>query len=145
MESHSVTGWLNSLREGDDRAANQIWNRFFQRLTAVASRQLRGGPARIVEGEDVALDALDSLCRRMDAGEFPNLNDRDELWRLLLTMTENKARNQVRHELAQKRGAGKVRGDSVFFSTKTSDKQGGFDHFASIEPSPKRSPTCPRS
>lgn len=137
MQSHSVTGWLHSLRDGDDIAAEQIFNLFFQRLVTAAARQLRGGPTRIVEGEDVALDAIDSFCRRVGAGEFPDLKDRHDLWRLLLTITENKARNQIRHEMAQKRGAGGVRGDSVFFSAAESERRGGFDQFASIEPTPE--------
>ena len=137
MQSHSVTGWLHSLRDGDELAAQEIWNRFFQKLVTVAARQLRGGPSRVVDGEDVALDVLDSFCRRMEAGEFPNLKDRDELWRLLLAIAENKARNQIRHELAQKRGAGAIRGDSVFFARSEAANDGGFDRFAAIDPTPE--------
>lgn len=136
MQSHSVTGWLHSLRDGDEVAAEELWNRFFRRLSTAAARKLRQGSVRVVEGEDVALDALDSFCRRMDAGEFPELHDRDGLWRLLLTMTENKAINQIRHERAQKRGAGQVRGDSIFFAAGPGEQAGGFDRFASIEPTP---------
>ena len=136
MQSHSVTGWLQQLRDGDESAAEAIWKRFYQRLVTVAARRLGSGRTRVADGEDVALDALDSFCRRVEAGAYPNLNDRDELWRLLLTITENKAFNQIRKEGAEKRGGGNVRGDSVFFCDNES-AAGGFDRFDGLDPTPE--------
>lgn len=137
VQSNSVTGWLHSLRDGDEAAAEKVWERFFHRLVTAAARQLRRGVNRVADEEDVAVDVFDSFCRRIQTGAYPNLSDRDELWRLLLTITENKARNQIRHERAQKRGAGGVRGDSVFYARAESANAPGFDRFSSIDPTPE--------
>jgi len=39
-------------------------------------------------------------------GRFPQLDDRDSLWRLLVVITANKAIKQLKHEQRQKRGGG---------------------------------------
>jgi DNA-directed RNA polymerase specialized sigma24 family protein len=59
--------------------------------------------------EDAALSAFDSLCAGLARGQFPNLADRDDLWRLLVVITTRKVQAQARRQLRQKRGAGQVR------------------------------------
>ena len=61
----------------------------------------------------MAAAAFASFYRGVEANRFAQLNDRDDLWQILLVLTERKALNQIRHELAQRRGAGKVVGESV--------------------------------
>jgi DNA-directed RNA polymerase specialized sigma24 family protein len=58
--------------------------------------------------EDVALSAFNSFLRGVEAGRFPQLADRDDLWRLLLVITERKAIYVIAHERRVKRGGGKV-------------------------------------
>jgi DNA-directed RNA polymerase specialized sigma24 family protein len=41
-------------------------------------------------------------------GRFPQLADRDDLWRLLVVITTRKVRAQARRRLRQKRGGGQV-------------------------------------
>ncbi len=52
----------------------------------------------------MALSAFDSFCRNAERGCFPQLTDRDSLWRLLVVLTARKAAHQVRDETRQKRG-----------------------------------------
>jgi DNA-directed RNA polymerase specialized sigma24 family protein len=47
----------------------------------------------------VALSAFDSFCRAAEAGRFPRLDDRDDLWQVLLVITARKA-----CDLAQREG-----------------------------------------
>ena len=61
----------------------------------------------------MALSAFDSFCRGVAAGRFPQLDDRENLWRLLVILTARKAFDQVRDERRQKRGGGAVSGESV--------------------------------
>ena len=63
----------------------------------------------MADEEDVALSALDSFCRAAREGRFPDLADRDGLWRLLLQMTVHKAMNLARHERRQRRGEGRAK------------------------------------
>jgi DNA-directed RNA polymerase specialized sigma24 family protein len=105
----SVTACIDQLRAGDRAAAQPLWQGYFKRLVDLAHRKLRGAPRGMADEEDVALSAFDSFCRGAEQGRFPQLSDRDDLWHLLLVITERKAIDLVNHEKAQKRGKGLVR------------------------------------
>jgi DNA-directed RNA polymerase specialized sigma24 family protein len=120
----SVSGWIGQLREGDDQAAAQLWQRYFQRLVSLARVALRGTPRRVANEEDVALSAFDSFCRGVEQGCFPELRDRDGLWRLLVVLTARKAGHLRRDQARQKRGGGAVL------------DQADFDQVVSQEPTP---------
>src|SRR4029077_3733650 len=105
----SVTHWLRLLQAGDHRAAQPLWERYFQLLVFRGRASLRGSPHHAADEEDVALGAFDSFCRGAEQGRFPNLNDRHDLWRLLVLLTAGKVARLVRGEFRQKRGGGRVR------------------------------------
>ena len=104
----SVTCWLGPLRAGDPAAAQQLWERYFHQLVGLARQRLRGARRRAADAEDVALSAFDSFYRAAEAGRFPQLADRESLWRLLVTVTARKAAHLVRDEGRQKRVGGAV-------------------------------------
>ena len=58
----------------------------------------------MADEEDVALSVLDSFCRAAQDGRFPDLADREGLWRLLLHKTVHKAIDLARHEKRLRRG-----------------------------------------
>ena len=105
MPDHSVTHWLDRLKSGDPAAAGPLWDRYFPVLVDLARARLRAFPRRVADEEDVALSAFDSFCRDAAAGRLPRLNDRDDLWRVLLLITGQKAIDLVRRETAARRGA----------------------------------------
>ena len=102
----SVTRWFGQLQAGDPAAAQQLWERYFRRLVGLARLKLRNAPRRAADEEDVALSAFNSFCRNAERGLFPQLSDRDSLWRLLVVLTVRKAQHLVRDETRQKRGGG---------------------------------------
>jgi DNA-directed RNA polymerase specialized sigma24 family protein len=104
----SVTRWLAPLQAGDETAVGQLWQRYFSRLVGLARLKLRAAPRRAADEEDVALSAFDSFCRQAEAGQFPQLSDRDSLWRLLAVVTARKAFRLIRDENRAKRGGGVV-------------------------------------
>ncbi len=106
----SVTHWIADLRAGDRDAAAPLWERYFDRLVRLAHAKLRARRATgaLADGEDAALNAFDNFCRGVAAGRFPSLADRNELWRLLVTITARKALNQLQHERRDKRGGGRL-------------------------------------
>ena len=109
----SVTGWIDRIKDGDGGAADPLWQRYFERLVALARKKLGRG-RRVADEEDVALSAIHSLCAGAAEGRFHVLSDRASLWRLLVMLTARKAAAQIQHQNRQKRGGGRVRGDSVF-------------------------------
>ena len=137
MESHesipSVTRWIAALKEGDDQAASALWQRYFDRLVGLARRKLGATPRRAADEEDVALSVFRCLCDGAARGRFPVLTDRDDLWRLLTTLTIHKAIDQKRRAAGKKRGGGQVRGESVFGG----DEGAGLDNFVAEEPTPE--------
>lgn len=98
----SISHWLDGLRKGDSLAAQELWNRYFARLVAVAQARL-SNLSREASGEDVALSALKSVMIGVRENRFPDLADRSSLWPLLVTITARKSVSEVRRQLAQKR------------------------------------------
>src|SRR5262245_64764290 len=79
----SVTRWLDLLQAGKSEAVQALWERYFHRLVGLARKKLQDAPRRAADEEDVALSAFDSFCRHAEEGRFPQLADRDSLWRIL--------------------------------------------------------------
>jgi DNA-directed RNA polymerase specialized sigma24 family protein len=104
----SVTYWIEQLKAGDAVAAQQLWERYFRHLVTLARGRLLGTRRCAADEEDVALSAFDSFCRGAERGQFPHLSDRDDLWRLLVTLTAHKASHLRRDAQRQKRGGGAV-------------------------------------
>jgi DNA-directed RNA polymerase specialized sigma24 family protein len=105
----SITYLIGLLKEGDRAAAQPLWDAYFSRVVALARAKLRGAARRAADEEDVALSAFDSFCRRAEQGQFPRLDDRDDLWQLLFVLTVRKAIGLVRHEGRTVRGGGRLR------------------------------------
>ena len=104
----SVTFWIGQLKAGDPAAAQRLWQGYFQRLVGLARKRLQGAARRVADEEDVALSAFDSFCRGAARDHFPRLNDRDDLWQLLVMITARKAVDLRQHEGRRKRGGGAV-------------------------------------
>ena len=134
----SVTHCLGKLRDGDESAAEFLWDRYFQRLVRLAQSRLAGRlPQRAADAEDVALSAFATFCRRTERGEV-RPGDRDNLWALLARITVRKAALLVRHECRQKRGGGAVRGESIWMGNGDQhDDEGGIEQVLDSEPTPE--------
>ena len=126
----SVTALLEHLRAGEHAAAQPLWERYYPRLVGLARERLRGTPRRAADEEDVALSAFDSFCRGVEQGRFPDLKDRDGLWALLVLITVRKAADLVHYNRRDRRGGGRVRGDSALAGP---DGDTGSDGLAQIE------------
>jgi DNA-directed RNA polymerase specialized sigma24 family protein len=134
----SVTHWLGQLQAGDHAAAQQLWERYYHRLVGLARQKLRAAPRRVADEEDVALSAFASFCRGAEAGRFPQLRDRDDLWRLLFTLTARKAFDLVRDQRRLKRGGGAVRGESALLGPEgPAGEEAGLEQVLGREPTPE--------
>jgi len=133
--SEIVSQWLLHLAEGDSNAAQKIWNDYFGKLVRLARRKLEGIPNRDSDEEDVALSAMNSFYQGLAQHKFDHLHNRDDLWKLLVTITVRKAAARRRSYFAQKRGGGLVRGESIF--KREEDEQGGLANILGTEPTPE--------
>ena len=94
----SVTHWIGQFNGGDrDAAARALWERYFVKLVRFARKKLEDLPRPVADEELVALSAFKSFCLAAERGRFPNLADRNELWRLLLWITASKAKDLRRY------------------------------------------------
>lgn len=135
---NDVTEWISQLGHGDQQAAEAIWQEYFGRLVQYARRKLEGVARRSADEEDVALSAMYSFCRGMEAGRFAKVDDREDLWKLLVTITARKACAQRRREMAAKRGEGRIRGESFFGNGNADQSQNfGIGNVLGAEPTPE--------
>jgi DNA-directed RNA polymerase specialized sigma24 family protein len=128
----SVTVWIAQLKAGDTAAAERLWEGYFRRLVGLARQRLRGQPLAAADEEDVALSAFDSFCRGAERGRFPRLDDRDDLWQLLVLLTARKASRLIAHERRLKRGGGAVHHASAL----AEDEEAGLVEVIGREPTP---------
>jgi DNA-directed RNA polymerase specialized sigma24 family protein len=124
LHENSVTVWIDGIKAGDGTDIQRLWDRYFERLVRLASSRLPAHGRRSFDEEDVALSAFQSFCDRAGRGQFPQLSDRDDLWRLLGTITVRKALNTIRHQNRQKRGGGRVLGESALHAGEDADGEG---------------------
>ena len=103
--------------------AERIWQKFFPRLMRFAKTRITHLRTGAFDEEDIALSAIKSFFRCMEAGKYQAIEGDDELWRLLVTITSRKITAQLRRQMAAKRANEHT--ESVF-----GDADGAHDSFA---------------
>ncbi len=131
----SVTSWLERLRAGDDLAANKLFQIYFERLVHLARAHLSRAVCRAANEEDVAQSAFISFFRGAADGRFSDLHNRDDLWRLLFTLTLRKARDLANRERRKKQDARRTIRE-VDLLDLVGQPGAGLDGLASPEPPP---------
>jgi DNA-directed RNA polymerase specialized sigma24 family protein len=138
LSDGSVTRWIHQAKVGDEVAAQRLWERYYCRLIRLALKKLRGSRRRAADEEDVVLSAFDSFCRGARQGRFPHLCDRNNLWPLLVIITARKAFDLRQHENRQKRGGGKVGGESALAGPPAQSlSAAGFEQVVGKSPTPE--------
>jgi DNA-directed RNA polymerase specialized sigma24 family protein len=132
----SVTRWIRKAKAGEEDAVQRLWERYFPQLVTLCQKRLRGHPRRVADEEDVALSVFDSFCQRAARGRFPQLQDRDDLWRLLVVIAARKAINLVHHDHGQRRGGQRVVGESDLPIAGNGADVPGLEQIIGREPTP---------
>jgi DNA-directed RNA polymerase specialized sigma24 family protein len=134
--TQSVSTCIGHLKIGDLNAAQELWNRYASRLAEIARRKLRDAPVTIADEDDIAASVFRSVCRGAAAGRFADINNRDDLWWLLLAITKQKVVDQIRYESAQKRGRGNVRLEVDVSSSASGEPTFSLDDLVGDSPTP---------
>lgn len=129
-----VSLWIDELKRGEDSAARKIWNHYVEQLYEVARKKLRPGTRRVYDEQDAAQSAFHALCAGVSAGRFPDLADRTNLWRLLLTITSRKICNRHRYDYQEQRDIRRTHTDSVFLNP---GQSGFINRLPAHQPSPE--------
>ncbi|MCG6155945.1 ECF-type sigma factor [Rubinisphaera margarita] len=133
----SISLMIDQLQQGETAAQAELWNRYFERLVPLARKRLGGASRRVSDEEDVALSVMNNFLNGAARGQFPHLKDRENLWALLIVMTQRKVTDQVRHQHAKKRGGRNVRGESIFMKAGDAGANAGWDVFLGEDPTPE--------
>lgn len=106
MESSSIDSeslvLLNRWKAGDRQAAEEIFTRYVQRLTALARMRLSERMQRRVDADDVVQSTYRTFFRHARSGRY-ELKQSGDLWRLLAAITIRKSLGQVEYHQAEKR------------------------------------------
>ena len=101
--SNSTTFWVSQMKVGNRDAAKELWERYHRRLLNLARKGLSRQTRTIADEDDIAQSAFASFFRAAEQGRFPKLDDRTDLWRLLLVITQRKISKRLRYENRKKR------------------------------------------
>ena len=110
---------------------------YYRELVELARARFGTTPRRVADEEDVALSVLRCLYEGAARGQFAELVNRGELWQLLAAITGRKVIDQQRRLNQQKRGGGRVRGDSVMHGNDDDRSSVGFDQFGGDAATPE--------
>jgi RNA polymerase sigma factor (sigma-70 family) len=110
-----------------------IWQRYFQALVALARRKLAPRLRRREDEEDVVQSMYKSFCLRQQRGDF-DLENRDDLWKLLVTMTFRKVRNLVQRQGRARRDYRREQAGALPAGT---EEEGLLEILASKDPTPE--------
>lgn len=100
----SITRLIPDVQRGDSLAIDQLWQRYVARVRGVVRPVVAGLAPGAGDEEDVAQSAFRAFFDAAANNGTVQLESRDELWRLLVTISRRKATDRVRHELRDRRG-----------------------------------------
>ncbi len=102
----SVANLLNKLRSDDPSARNQaaaeIWKAYSHQLLVLARNHLNGRIRLREDENDVLQSMYKSFCQRLQRGRF-TFENREDIRKLLVAMTRNKARKAARRHQRENR------------------------------------------
>lgn len=135
-EEGSVSRWLPKLPKGDGRAQEEVFSRYFDRLSELAHKKLLGATiVRHADGNDVASQAFERFFAATERGAFHELKNRQDLWKALVSIATHIAVDAVRSELAIKRGkGGTVANTDVAKNSDSGRNRGPIENCADVEP-----------
>ncbi len=102
--TQSSTELIDRWRQGDQQAADALYQRYIDRLSEIVNARLSQRFRSRLDADDVVQSVCRTFFRRVAEGQFQFDQD-DEVWKLLVTISLNKLRNQIRHHSAARRDA----------------------------------------
>lgn len=100
MENEDSAKLLAKWQDGDEAAANEIFNRYVRRLTALARTHMSDKLQKRLDADDVVQSVFRSFFDQSARYVHRRAGD---LWRLLASITVNKVRSQAQFHQAAKR------------------------------------------
>lgn len=110
--SDTITLCIDKFRQGHSSAANTLWKHLQSHLLRLAKTNLSPAIRRTYDEDDVAQSAFMCLCQGLSAGQFPELNHRNELERLVSVIALRKISARCDYMAGERRNASRVIGET---------------------------------
>ncbi len=127
----SVTECIYRAQQGESLAQHQLWERYLQRLLGIARNRLRGVADAVIDADDVVIKAFHEFLAGVERGQFSKLENRQDLWQILIMLIGRKTIDEKRRANTSKRGAHLRAMEVVEFGHESLIQE-----FASSDPSP---------
>src|SRR5262245_28835758 len=102
---------IERCRAGDQDAARVLFDSFVERLLPLARRRISQRLASRVDAEDIVQSVFRTFFARLKEDQF-EIENHDDLFRLLVRITVHKTLRQIAHHRAAKRNPGQEMGQS---------------------------------
>jgi DNA-directed RNA polymerase specialized sigma24 family protein len=135
IEHNSVTQWIHDLKQNSDYAAQKLYSRYITRLMLLGRRKLGDASRREADEEDLALVVLGNFFQGVKEGRFPKLVDRNDLWQVLVMLTERKAVDHKRRVWSTKRRS--LGESAIGIGADTDSPVGGIQEVIGSVPTPE--------
>jgi hypothetical protein len=99
-----ITEYLQAFKRGDAGRLNDILSVYWSRLVAHCNARLSHRFKTQQEGEDFAIQAFQNLAEGIKHRTWPRLENRNDLWQVLLQAANCRIKDFVRQQMAAKRG-----------------------------------------
>ncbi len=139
-EPGSVSLLIQAYKDRGDLAAfTTLWQRYIDKLLVVARTKLGRMPRGTANEDDIGQVVFSSLHDAVQNGQYPDLNDRDDLWQILLNLAERKTIDWKRFQGRDRRDFRRTVGESAADGIKSDASQasGGIANVACPEPTPE--------
>lgn len=100
---------IERFKAGSESAATDLFDRYCERLMALARRRIGQRMAGRIDPEDVIQSAFRTFFTRVRDDKF-TFQDQSDLFKVLVRLTVNKTLRQIAHHRAAKRDPGKEAG-----------------------------------
>lgn len=108
-----VTVWLRQLEAGDAQAAECLYEHFCTRLQGLVRERIPAAIRGAYDQDDASVSAFHSVFLGIRQQRY-QFGDRNDFWRLLLTIAERKIGKRVRYETRDKRDVRRLEQNSIF-------------------------------
>ena len=132
----SVSDLIAELKQQPSQeAAQQIYQRYIGRLVRRAKSLLGDAPRGAADEEDIATRAINDLFAGIEEGRFPRLDDRQDLWQVLMMLMHRRVVDHLRKYGPE---AALLQGESVLHGVSEDSAQAfGMARLPDDEPTPE--------
>lgn len=99
----SVSCWIRQLQKGDQQAAQRLWDRYGNALQKIARNHYGCALNAVFDEQDLAQSVFLALWKNAETGRLAGVQNRNELWWLLLEITRRRAMARMTYNNASRR------------------------------------------